>query len=555
MCVVTASVLNNFADVALSLPPAVVESTLKQNAAIVDVTGYEGRTALQKAAYVGNLPLVHIFLQYGADPNLRSKTGETAVHVACGRGNLKMVVALLKRGGDPTILDGSGRTAVHCAAMCGSLLMVQYLVEVCEVNLEVLEATGVSPLQIALASGHLNLVSYLVKKKKVNRGGCDNVGNNSLHLGVMSGVSGVCWEVMYPGAEHMLNQKNQNGLTPLMLAKATKTISPDLKKWMDKWTSQYNKSNCVESPRWPYLVQLLLPFVIFHIIVSMSVFATPNYEWLQGLPGLFVLLSYMGRQGHRLKHPSCWPNPIYLGAYTAGLVSTLICFFFILHAYYLSKIFTLFFMTVLASHLTLFYVLLTSDPGVVRTEGPLQEVLRGVGEGVMKGYCIECQLAAPPLSHHCKLCKRCHYNTDHHCLFLNSCIARNNHWHFVIFVATNIILMFGFLYASITITITSSCYSEGDLADCLTKQLKNLLSNNIYTFLMIVFNLGSILWGTTLLRGQLKVIGSQQTTLIRIKCGDTLDKPTWKEWIKNVWTFLMKRKVSFGNQSHYFQQV
>lgn len=555
MAAVNTGVLNNFADVALSLPIAVVESTLKQNSAIIDVTGYEGRTALQKAVHVGNLPLVHLFLQYRADPNVQAKTGETAVHVACGRGNLNAVVALLKNGGDPTILDGSGRSAIHCAAMCGSLLLVQYLVEVCEVDIEVVEALGASPLQIATASGHLNLVSYLVRKKKVKRIGCDNAGNNVLHLGVLGGVSGVCWEVMYPGAEHLLNQTNHGGLTPLMLAKNTKTISVDLKKWMEKWTNQYNKSKYIESPRWPWLVRLLLPFVMFHIITLMSIFVTPNYEWLQGLPGLFVIMSIMGREGHRLRHPSCWPNPIYLGAYTAGLVSTLICLFFVIHVYSSFKVFTLLLMTVLAGHLRLFYTLLKGDPGVVRSEGPLREVLHGVGEGVIKGYCLECQLAAPPLSHHCKLCKSCHYNMDHHCLFLNTCIARNNHWHFVVFILTNMILMFGFLYTSIVTTAPDSCYSEAPLGECLIKHVEFLLNNNIYTFLLIIFNLGSILWATTLLRAQLRVIGSQQTTLIRIKQGASLHKITWKEWSKNIRTFFMKGKVNLGNQSHYFNQV
>lgn len=41
------------------------------------VAGYDGRTALQKAVMVGNLPVVRLLLQYGSDPNLRAQSGES----------------------------------------------------------------------------------------------------------------------------------------------------------------------------------------------------------------------------------------------------------------------------------------------------------------------------------------------------------------------------------------------------------------------------------------------------------------------------------------------
>ncbi|KAG0729085.1 Inversin [Chionoecetes opilio] len=121
MAALTASVLNNFADLVMSLPLPSIETTIKQNPAVVDTTGYDGRTALQKAVMGGKLPVVRLLLQYGSDPNFRGKSGETAVHVACCRGLLNVLVVLLKHGGDPMVTDGAGRVAVHCAAIAGSL--------------------------------------------------------------------------------------------------------------------------------------------------------------------------------------------------------------------------------------------------------------------------------------------------------------------------------------------------------------------------------------------------------------------------------------------------
>lgn len=134
----------------------------------------------------------------------------------------------------------------------------------------------------------------------------------------------------------------------------------------------------------------------------------------------------------------------------------------------------------------------------MRAEGPLREVLRGVGEGIVKGYCSECQLASPPLAHHCRLCVACHHQTDHHCLFLNTCIAANNHWYFVVFIMTNIILMTGFLSAAYTATVPPGV--QGDWVDRLTAHVHNLLNEDMWTVLMAVCNEASLIWAFYLLK-------------------------------------------------------
>lgn len=138
------------------------------------------------------------------------------------------------------------------------------------------------------------------------------------------------------------------------------------------------------------------------------------------------------------------------------------------------------------------------DPGIVRAEGPLQEVLRGVGEGIVKGYCSDCQLASPPLAHHCRLCVACHHQTDHHCLFLNTCIAANNHWYFVVFVMTNICLMTGFLSAAYRSREMSGV--QGDWVDQLTAHVVYLLNEDMWTALMVICNGASLIWAFYLLK-------------------------------------------------------
>ncbi|KAG7176900.1 putative palmitoyltransferase akr1-like [Homarus americanus] len=79
-----------------------------------------------------------------------------------------------------------------------------------------------------------------------------------------------------------------------------------------------------------------------------------------------------------------WPNPMYLGAYGGGLFSTIACYFIGIEAHrHEPIIISLIIWTTILFHLIIFYKLVTGDPGIVRAEGPLQEVLRGVGEGVV----------------------------------------------------------------------------------------------------------------------------------------------------------------------------
>lgn len=143
-------------------------------------------------------------------------------------------------------------------------------------------------------------------------------------------------------------------------------------------------------------------------------------------------------------------------------------------------------------------VIFSGNPGKVYSEVPIKEVLRGVGEEVVKGYCIQCELAAPPLSHHCRLCESCFHHMDHHCLFLNTCIAVNNHWHFVMFIITNFILQITFSITALSIAPDHiSKYSGPEYVE---KMLIYLLEDCNWCLLLIVANVASAMWAFKLFK-------------------------------------------------------
>ncbi len=102
----------------------------------------DGATPFLRAAQSGDVAVMKMLLEHGADPKLPTANGDTALMVAAGIGwvdgvtfewseaeNLEAVKMCLDLGIDPTIADGDGRTALHGAAHKGRTDVIRLLVE------------------------------------------------------------------------------------------------------------------------------------------------------------------------------------------------------------------------------------------------------------------------------------------------------------------------------------------------------------------------------------------------------------------------------------------
>jgi ankyrin len=101
-----------------------------------------GATPFLRAAQSGDVTLLKLLLEYGADPNIPTANGTTPLMVAAGIGwvegvtnewgakeNLETVRLLLNLGAGVNAADGDGRTAMHGAAHKGRNDVVQILVD------------------------------------------------------------------------------------------------------------------------------------------------------------------------------------------------------------------------------------------------------------------------------------------------------------------------------------------------------------------------------------------------------------------------------------------
>ncbi len=102
----------------------------------------DGATSFLRAAQSGDVPVMKLLLEHGANPKLATANGDTALMVAAGIGwvdgvtfewseadNLEAVKMCLDLGIDPNIADGDGRTALHGAAHKGRNDVIRLLVE------------------------------------------------------------------------------------------------------------------------------------------------------------------------------------------------------------------------------------------------------------------------------------------------------------------------------------------------------------------------------------------------------------------------------------------
>ena len=81
----------------------------------------DGSTALQWAAYGGDVDEVRRLIAAGADVNARNDFGASAMSVAAAAGNAAVIQALLKGGADPESPNTEGQTALMAVARTGSV--------------------------------------------------------------------------------------------------------------------------------------------------------------------------------------------------------------------------------------------------------------------------------------------------------------------------------------------------------------------------------------------------------------------------------------------------
>ena len=175
----------------------------------------QGRTALHIAAEYGQLEVVKLLFQAGADKDAFDSAGSTALHMAAEFGNLDVVKLLLEAGCEKDVAEQiEGLTALHLAVQNGHSEVVKLLLDA-SADKDMAHTNGATALQEAACNGHSEIVKLLLEagtdKDAVNR-----FGMTALLSAAQKGHSDVVKVLLEAGADKDMVQSN--GATALHLA-------------------------------------------------------------------------------------------------------------------------------------------------------------------------------------------------------------------------------------------------------------------------------------------------------------------------------------------------
>ena len=135
---------------------------LLSHSASVSCQDSQGFTVLHIAA------ATNLLLAKGAEVNARDFRQRTPLMLAAGRGHVNMLEVLMAAKADSELEDGDSNTALHLACSEGHIACVRFLIETCNVDIQVRDRWGNTPMEEAKKSNNMKVIAVL-KKHMLNR--------------------------------------------------------------------------------------------------------------------------------------------------------------------------------------------------------------------------------------------------------------------------------------------------------------------------------------------------------------------------------------------------
>lgn len=149
----------------------------------------ENRTPLMAAAENGKPEITRLLLEKGADANARLSSGMTALHFAAMKGHGEVMKLLLSSGADINAADESGTTALMEAALFDRTEAVKLLLDKgVDINFEQRQS-GLTALSLAAERCNPNTVKVLLERGSDISNVDNNGGDNRYTMTVLSQVA------------------------------------------------------------------------------------------------------------------------------------------------------------------------------------------------------------------------------------------------------------------------------------------------------------------------------------------------------------------------------
>lgn len=319
------------------------------------------------AASDGKIAAIRLLLQRGVDINAQDGNGCTPVIIAAQHDQATAVAYLVRNGADMALCDANGDTALHWAAYKGLVEVVGLLTHCCPQALSSDDAFGQTPLHLAALRGHEEVVEYLVSDCGADTSRLDKNGVSALDLSLKKGQLKCEWVLRRLTAKSFLDILRGYG------------------------------SQRLRDPR----------------ILGMIVFGISEQEW--------------GK----------WPWRI---VFFSNLVGSLVSFDLAMSPALSDLSILHLFNTIFQCGFWLcFAMCLQKNSAIVRREecgnAAYESALNQIGnfDSVsmdLPSVCHTCHVRRPLRSKHCKFQRRCVHKFDHFCPFVYNTVSRDNYKYF-----------------------------------------------------------------------------------------------------------------------------
>lgn len=187
----------------------------------------QGYTALQRAAIAGNLQLVMLLVQYGANMTALSvnQFGDLPIHLAAAYGHENIVNWMLDNGVTVDVRNRLGATPLFSAVHNKRLEIAHFLLDRgAAVNARVINGDNRTSLHEAAALGSVDLVQLLLDGGADINATTSDENQTPLHWAEKVGQQKTADLLIQNGAD--ITVRDKNGKTPLELAPSYRNGMP-----------------------------------------------------------------------------------------------------------------------------------------------------------------------------------------------------------------------------------------------------------------------------------------------------------------------------------------
>ena len=176
-----------------------------------------GVTCIQHVVFeVCSKETLQAIISHGADVNATNKNNLTALMIACMKGNIDVINVLLNAGADHSIVDTDGKTWIHYAVRGGSSKETLQVIINHGADVNATNKNNLTALMIACMKGYIDAIDVLLSAG-ADPSIADTKGETWIHYAVQGDCSK---EILQATIDHGadVNSTNMNGETALLVA-------------------------------------------------------------------------------------------------------------------------------------------------------------------------------------------------------------------------------------------------------------------------------------------------------------------------------------------------